>query len=84
MYNQEYISTATTTTVSTGKSVLHSIVVGETAAGAITVKDGDTTVAVLKSSIAEGTYEFDMIIREGINVVTGAASKITVMWKPAC
>ncbi len=82
MYNKEYISTIATTAVSTGKCVLHSIVVGETAAGTITVTDGDTTVAVLKTSVGEGTYEFDMIINESLTVTTSAASKITVMWRP--
>jgi hypothetical protein len=70
MYNKEYISSAVTTEVSTGKCVLHSIVVGETAAGTITVTDGDTTVAVLKTSVGEGTYEFDMIINESLTVTT--------------
>lgn len=82
MYNKTYISTATTTKVSTVKSVLHSIVVGETTAGAITVKDGATTVAVLKASIAEGDYVFDMVINGELSVVTAGASKITVTWKP--
>lgn len=82
MYNKKYISTAETTSVSTGKCILHSIVIGETAAGAITIKDGDTTIGVLKASIAEGVYDFDMVINESLSVVTAAASKIVVTWKP--
>ncbi len=83
MYNYRYISTQTTTEVSTVPCVLHSIVVGESAAGAITVKDGDDTVAVLKTSIDEGTYIFDVLCSEDLEVTTAAASKITVSWKPA-
>lgn len=77
-----YISTATTTTVKSGAGVLGSIVVGETAAGAITVYDNTagsgTVIAVLKASIAEGTYRFDASFSTGCTVVTAAASKITV------
>jgi hypothetical protein len=83
MHKPTYISTATTTAVSTTPCVLHSVVIGETAAGAITIKDGETTIAVLKSSIAEGKYQFDAIIRESLSIVTAAASKLTVLTKPA-
>jgi hypothetical protein len=82
MHKPTYISTATTTAVSTTPCVLHSVVIGETAAGAITIKDGETTIAVLKSSIAEGEYQFDAIIRESLSIVTAAASKLTVLTKP--
>jgi hypothetical protein len=82
MYKPTYISIATTTAVSTTPCVLRSIVIGETAAGAITIKDGETTIAVLKSSIAEGEYRFDAIIRESLSIVTAAASKLTVLTKP--
>ena len=82
-----YIATATTTTCVTGPGVLHSIVVGETAAGAITVYDntaGSGTIkAVLKASIVEGTYLFDLQVTTGLTIVTAAASKITVSWLAA-
>lgn len=79
-----YVSSATTTQVFIGKGRLLRINVGETAAGAITVYDAtgnDTTpiVAVLKASIAEGTYEFDIEMQTGCKVVTAAASKITIV-----
>jgi len=77
-----YISTATTTTVESGPCVLHSIVIGETAAGAITVYDNTagsgTVIAVLKASIVEGTYTFNRQLSTGCTVVTAGASKITV------
>lgn len=90
-YKYSYIATATSTNV-TGMATgipttakLIRIVVGETAAGAITVYDalpGDTTttVGVLKASIVEGTYEFGVTISRGLQVVTAGASKITVVW----
>ncbi len=83
-YVPTYISTNTTTQVLTGKGMLHSIVVGTTAAGAITVADGtaasSTTFAVLKSGIAEGTYRFDCSVSTGLRITTAASSLITVIW----
>lgn len=75
-----YISTATTTNVTTARSVLRRIVLGETAAGAITIQDKNAVVVgVLKASIAEGTYEFDVTMA-GITVITAGASKLTVVY----
>ena len=80
-FEKTYISSATTTIPFTGKGILHNIVIGTTAAGTITIKDGTTTIQVLKSSIAEGTYWFDVAIADGLSIVTAAASKITVTWQ---
>jgi hypothetical protein len=79
-----YISSATTTTVKSGAGVLHAIVVGETAAGAITIYDNTaasgTTIGVLKASIVEGTYVFDRVFSIGLTIVTAGASKIHVSY----
>jgi hypothetical protein len=80
-----YIATATTTNVFVGPGTLKKIVIGETAAGAITIYDetagGTTTiVAILKASIVEGEYEFNVAVGKGLQIVTGAASKITVVY----
>lgn len=84
-YEHEYISTATTTVVKSGSGRLKSITVGETAAGAITVYDNTAgsgaVIAVLKASIAEGTYEFDVAFSTGLTVVTAGASKLTVSYR---
>ena len=77
----KYIATATTTAVKASGGTLHRIVVGETAAGAITVNDTNGTVAVLKASVAEGTYDFGLICVGKIEVVTAAASKLTVVYE---
>ena len=86
-FEKTYISTNTDTYPFAGKGTLHSIVVGTTAAGAITVADGtasaSTTFAVLKSGIAEGTYLFDCVCKTGLKITTAASSLITVMWKQA-
>lgn len=84
-YQYQYISTATTTQVSTGQGQLIRIVVGTTAAGAITVSDapaGSATpiIATLKSSIAEGSYDFNLNFFSGLQITTAAGSLITVVY----
>lgn len=81
-----YINTATTTVVYAGKCILKKIIVGTTAAGAITVYDHGASatgmpLAILKSSIAENSYEFDTVMLNGIVVVTAAGSIITVVYE---
>ena len=83
--SKAYISSATTTQVYTGPCALVRLVVTETAAGTITVYDeaagGSTNVvAVLKASIAEGTYDFNVGCSKGLQVVTAGASKVTVVY----
>ena len=75
-----HISTATTTHVATMSGVLHAISVNATAAGTITVADSLGTIAVLKASIAEGTYLFDVQFVGNLDVTTGAASDLTVAY----
>jgi hypothetical protein len=84
-FSNTYISTATTTTVKSGTGVLHTIVLGETAAGTITVYDNTaasgTVIAVLKASIGENTFVFDTSFAVGLTIVTAAASKLTVTYR---
>ena len=87
-YQKQYISTATTTVVdAAGQGQLVRIILTETAAGTITIYDeatGGTTdvIAVLKASIAEGTYEFGINYAKGLQIVTAGASKLTVVYSP--
>jgi hypothetical protein len=89
MFNEalktQYISTATTTTVKSGAGVLKSITLGETAAGSITIYDNTagsgTVIAVLKASIAEQTYTFDVAFATGLTIVTAGASKLQVSYR---
>jgi hypothetical protein len=84
-FSNSYISTATTTTVKSGAGFLHSITIGETAAGAITIYDNTagsgTVLAVLKASIAEQTFTFNTPYSTGLTIVTAAASKLTVSYR---
>ena len=82
MNKYKYISSATTTTVGTQPSgVLSSVIIGETSAGAITIADAVGTIAVLKASIAEGEYKFDVAYTGYLTITTAGASKVTVVWK---
>lgn len=84
-YKTAYINTATTTTVKSGTGVLRSITLGETAAGPITIYDNTaasgTIIAVLKASIAEQTFMFDVAFSTGLTIVTAGASKLQVSYR---
>lgn len=84
-YSYSYIDSATTTQIATGAGILHAIVIGETAAGAISIIDNTTgstvNLGTLKASIAENTYLFDAEFSTGLRIITAAASKITVIYK---
>lgn len=83
-YKPTNITTGTTTQVATGKGILHNIVVGTTAAGAISIIDGiagsTANIGTLKASITEGTYTFNCTFAKGLRIITAAASDITVNW----
>lgn len=84
-FASNYITTATSTQVKTGPGILHAIVLGETAAGAISVIDGTSgstaNIATLKASIVEGTYVFNANFSAGLRIVTAGASKLTVLYE---
>ena len=78
-YTPYYISTAETYVLTqASEGTLHTIVVGETTAGTITVSDNNGTIAVLKASIGEGTYLYDVAWVGTLKVTTAGESKITV------
>lgn len=83
--NYTNITSATTTTVKSGKGVLRSININTTAAGAITVYDNTaasgTKIATFPSSAVVGTRDFGCRFGTGLTIVTAAASDITVIWE---
>ena len=84
-YKPTHITGSATTLVFTGKGILHNIVVNTTTGTVVNVYDnlgsGTTgTVAVLKSSIAENSYNFDATIANGLYITSGAAGDYTVTW----
>ncbi len=85
-YSYAHIASATTTQVATGAGrTLVAINVNTTSAGAISIIDGvsgsTANIGILKASIAEGHYPFNVAIRDGIRIVTAGASDITVIYK---
>lgn len=68
--------------VVTGEGLLHAVVVNTTAAGAITLTDARGAIGVLKASIAEGHYVYDLAFAGYLRVETAAASDITVIHTP--
>ena len=75
------ITTGTTTAVKAATGVLKRIVIGATAAGTITVNDAVGTKLVLGASYPVGSYELNLLCAGKIEVVTGAASDITVTYE---
>lgn len=65
-----------------GSGQLHSVVIGATAAGTITLADASGTIWLAKASIVEGSYLFDVDVQGFLSVVLGAASDVTVTFGP--
>jgi hypothetical protein len=66
-------------TVLDGGGTLHAVVVNTTAAGAVTLADSSGAFAVLKSSIAEGHYRYDVGVGV-LRVTLAAASDVTIIY----
>jgi hypothetical protein len=69
--------------VAEGQGTLHASNIGYTAASAINVIDGTRTIAVLKASIPEGVYNFDVQYTSGLRVEPQGASKVTIVHSPS-
>lgn len=84
MNGWRHISLAGTYVLDTDKGTLRRIVVNTTANGTITVYDNSAgsgnVIAVLKASVAEGTYTYELPYVTGLTVVTAAGSDITVVY----
>ncbi len=81
-YLYKYITDAATTTVYGKPCFLHTITLNEAATGAITVKDGSTTIAIIKTSTAAQTFTYDVCLNTSLVVVTAQADDITISYKP--
>jgi hypothetical protein len=79
-YEKKYITTAATSVVFSGKGTLGGVCVNTTAAGTIVLYDGSSPFASLVASIAVGTYLENMVIGNGLTVVTAGSPNITVKW----
>jgi hypothetical protein len=82
-FQYKHITTAMTTDVSSTGAFLHAVVINGGATGAVTIRD-DTTGGV-SSPIAVitivGTYTYNCDMPNGIQVVTTAATDVTVIYR---
>jgi hypothetical protein len=62
------------------QGTLVAVVINTTAAGTVTLADSSGSFAVLKSSIAEGTYYYWCDVGSFLQVTLGAASDVTVIY----
>jgi len=84
-YKYRHIATTTTTDVSSVAGSLVMITVNTAAAGSVTVYDassGNTTatIAILKASVVEATYHYNLRVANGIQIVTAANTDLTVVY----
>ena len=79
-----HISSAGTYVVDPNGGILKRIIVNTSASGIITVYDNTAAsgvvIAVLKSAVLEGSFEYDIPYVNGLTIVTVAASDITVVF----
>lgn len=68
-----------------GRCTLVAVVVNSTSTGTITLVDNTTggtpVIGILKASVAEGTYLYNITVSTGLRVGTTGASDITVVYR---
>ena len=74
------ITTATTSAIKAGTGVVHRIVIAGGTLGTITLNDNVGTKLVFDATVPRGSYELNIECAGKIEVVTGAATDITVVW----
>ena len=79
-YQKTYIATSATSVIFSGRGTLQGVSVNTTAASIITLYDGASPFAVLQASILPGGYQQNVVIGNGLTVVTAGSPNITVMW----
>jgi hypothetical protein len=91
MYSYTNIASATTTTVRSGKGVLHGITINKAvASGVITIYDNTAGSGTKIATITEPAtllnsqmqLLYDVCFTTGLTIVTGQADDITVSWLP--
>lgn len=84
-FSYSHIATATTTAVKSASGFLHAITVNTTAAGAITIYDNTagsgTIIGIIKASVVEQTFTFNVSFATGLTIVTAGASDLTVSYR---
>ena len=68
----------TAAVIAQGGGIVAKVIVNTTAAATITIADSTGTLAVLKASIAEGAYEYDLAWAGYLAVTVAGASDVTI------
>jgi hypothetical protein len=74
------ITTAVTTHVKVGTGVVHRIVIAGGTLGTITLNDKLGTLLVFDATAPRGSYELNITCAGLIDIVTGAATDVTIVW----
>jgi len=80
-YSLTYIATQTTTSISTGKTLLHSVVCPIALTGTATFQDTAATAYFVLPIGSIGTLTFDCALNKGLAVVTSAGDKLIINWQ---
>jgi len=75
------ITTATTTTVKAGGGTVHRVIVEVATAGITTFNDGVGTKMIWPAAIPVGSYEINIGFASRIEVVTGGADRLVVVFE---
>lgn len=70
--------TGNTQTVVTGSGILHTVVLGKTAAGTITLADAQGTILAIQATAPAGTYLFDCSFGGSLTVATTASDFVCI------
>ncbi len=86
-YQYTYITSGATTTVFTGKGLLHSININQAPSGVVRIIDNNTgtvaNVGILPASAVVGTRLYDVYIAKGLIIDQAGNGDITVAWSQA-
>jgi hypothetical protein len=82
-YTYTHVSTATSTQVASISQLLHTVVVNGGTTGAVTLYDNasacsGTVIGTIQAATAPVTLDYDIQLKNGLCVVTAAATDITV------
>lgn len=83
-YNYTYITSGSTTTVFTGKGILHSININQAPTGVVRICDATSgttaNVGILPASAVVGTRLFDVTIANGLIIDQAGSGDLTIAW----
>jgi hypothetical protein len=84
-YQYFYITAPGTYQIFKGKGVLHFVILNNTAAGMLKIIDGkdgtEANVAILRTELGTRTEPFDIIVTDGLRIISDNDSNITITYQ---